>query len=270
MNFLLELNPIIQAAIATIFTWLVTLSGSALVFCFKNLKREILDSMLGFGAGVMIAASFWSLITPSIELCATLGYNKWMMPAFGFLCGGLFIVGASKLMDRYSFESFIDKSKNKTSSDTIRRSILLVLAVTLHNIPEGFAIGVSFGGAALNIPGLELVGAISLAIGIGLQNFPEGAAVSLPLYREGFSKKRSFMYGQLSAIVEPIAGVIGAYSVVTVRFLLPFLCTFAAGAMIGIVAAELIPESAHKSKNLATFGVILGFILMMILDVALG
>lgn len=267
MQFFGDLNPVIQALIATLFTYFVTALGASLVFFFKGVKRQILDAMLGFAAGVMIAASFWSLIVPSIELCKDLGYSIWLMPALGFVSGGLFIVAASILMDKYSFTT-ISKDSNKLS--TIKRLILLVVAVTVHNIPEGFAVGIAFGGSKLGLEGLSLLSAISLAIGIGLQNFPEGAAVSLPLYREGFSKKKSFMYGQLSGVVEPIAGVIGAISVFSIRAFLPFMFTFAAGAMIGIVAAELIPESAHKSKNLATVGVILGFTIMMILDVALS
>ena len=223
MSFFSDLDPVLQAFIGTTFTYLVTALGASLVYFFRSVNRQVLDLMLGFAAGVMIAASFWSLILPSIELCRALGYSIWIMPSIGFICGGLFIVFASILMDKYSFATITKDSPKLT---TLKRSILLVLAVTIHNIPEGFAVGIAFGGAALGIEGLTLLGAISLAIGIGLQNFPEGAAVSLPLYREGFSKRKSFLYGQLSGVVEPIAGVIGAVAVLVleVYYLHVYLC----------------------------------------------
>lgn len=224
--------------------------------------------MLGFGAGVMIAASFWSLLSPAIDLCSELGYNSWFIPSLGFMLGGSFIVLSDKFLDRYNFE---DLSRfGAKSPKSFKKSILLVLAVTLHNIPEGLAVGVAFGGAALGIPGCTIMSAILLAIGIGLQNFPEGAAVSLPLRREGFSLKRSFFYGQASGLVEPIAGLLGVIMAIGMRSILPLLLSFSAGAMIGVVSSELIPEACIENKNLTTIGIIFGFMIMMILDVALG
>ena len=264
----MSLNPILQGLIATIFTWFVTALGASLVFLFKDVKKSVLNLMLGFGAGVMIAASFWSLLNPAIELCEELGFNSWFIPALGFILGGLFIVLSDKFLDRYSFKDLTNDFSRKAK--TYKKSILLVLAVTLHNIPEGLAVGVAFGSAALNIPGCTVVGAILLAVGIGLQNFPEGAAVSLPLRREGFSLKQSFLYGQASGLVEPIAGVIGVLMALTMRSILPILLSFSAGAMIGVVSSELIPEACIENKNLTTIGVICGFVIMMILDVALG
>lgn len=260
------LHPVWQALLATLFTYGVTAAGAAVVFFFKSVNRKVLDAMLGFGAGVMIAASFWSLLFPAIDLCGELGYNQWFLPAVGFLCGGAFVVLAGKMLERFSFKGIGDHNK----AQSLRRSILLVTAVTLHNIPEGLAVGVAFGGAALGIPGCGVIGASLLALGIGLQNFPEGAAVSLPLRREGFSRGKSFLYGQASGIVEPIAAVLGVFAALTIRSIQPFLLAFSAGAMIAVVAAELIPESVEKNKNLAAMGVVFGFIVMMVLDVALG
>ncbi len=268
MNFFLSLNPVLQGLIATLFTWSITALGAGVVFFFKDVKKSILNLMLGFGAGVMIAASFWSLLSPAIDLCSELGYNSWFIPSLGFMLGGLFIVLSDKFLDRYDFE---DLSRfGAKSPKSFKKSILLVLAVTLHNIPEGLAVGVAFGGAALGIPGCTVMSAILLAIGIGLQNFPEGAAVSLPLRREGFSLKRSFFYGQASGLVEPIAGVLGVIMAISMRSILPLLLSFSAGAMIGVVSSELIPEACIENKNLTTIGIIIGFIIMMILDVALG
>ncbi len=268
MNFFLSLNPVLQGLIATLFTWSVTALGAAVVFFFKDVKKSILNLMLGFGAGVMIAASFWSLLSPAIDLCSELGYNSWAIPALGFILGGLFIVLSDKFLDRYNFENL--SRYGAKSPKSFKKSILLVLAVTLHNIPEGLAVGVAFGGAALGIPGCTIISAILLAIGIGLQNFPEGAAVSLPLRREGFSLGRSFFYGQASGLVEPIAGVIGVVMAISMRNILPLLLSFSAGAMIGVVSSELIPEACIENKNLTTIGIIVGFVIMMILDVALG
>lgn len=268
MNFFLSLNPVLQGLIATLFTWSITALGAGVVFFFKDVKKSILNLMLGFGAGVMIAASFWSLLSPAIDLCSELGYNSWFIPSLGFMLGGLFIVLSDKFLDRYDFE---DLSRfGAKSPKSFKKSILLVLAVTLHNIPEGLAVGVAFGGAALGIPGCTVMSAILLAIGIGLQNFPEGAAVSLPLRREGFSLKRSFFYGQASGLVEPIAGVLGVIMAISMRSILPLLLSFSAGAMIGVVSSELIPEACIENKNLTTIGIIIGFMIMMILDVALG
>ena len=250
MEWFASLSPVIQALLATIFTWGVTALGAAVVLFFKNINKRLLDGMLGFGAGVMIAASFWSLLNP----------------ALGFLAGGLFVVLSEKLMDHFYFNQWRDAE----GKNSLKRSLLLVSAVTIHNIPEGLAVGVAFGGVVAGIEGATLISAILLAIGIGLQNFPEGAAVSLPLRREGYSRWKSFLSGQASGLVEPVAGVIGALAAISVRSLLPFLLAFAAGAMISVVSSELIPESARDNKNLAAIGVILGFMVMMVMDVALG
>ena len=272
MNWFINLNPIIQGLLATLFTWSVTAMGAAIVFFFKTVNKKILNTMLGFGAGVMIAASFWSLLSPAITLCEELGRSGFILPGIGFLLGGVFIIFADKLMDKYSYGVLIKKNEDLDISKAMqyKKSILLVLAVTLHNIPEGLAVGVAFGGVAVGIPGATLVAAMTLALGIGLQNFPEGAAVSLPLRREGLSRIKSFCYGQASGLVEPIAGVIGVIAAITMRSVLPLLLSFSAGAMIAVVGAELLPEAATENKNLTTIGLILGFLVMMVLDVALG
>lgn len=225
----------------------------------------MLTTILGFSAGVMIAASFWSLISPAIDLSFELGYIVWLLPAIGFIVGGLFVLFSDRFLDKV-----LKNRKSLQNADSLKRSILLISAITIHNIPEGMAIGVAFGGIASGVPGMTLIGAIMLAIGIGIQNFPEGAAVSLPLRNEGFSRFKSFMFGQASALVEPISAVIGVILVLTIRSILPFLLSFAAGAMIAVVARELLPESVKENKNLATLGLIFGFVLMMVLDVALG
>lgn len=265
MNWFENLNPIIQALLATTFTWGITALGALVVCFFKQINKKILDTILGFSAGVMIAAAFWSLILPSIDLSAELGYIEWFLPAGGFIIGGIFVLLSDKFLDKV-LESK-GKLKNKIS---LKRSILLISAITIHNIPEGMAIGVAFGGIAVGVPGMTAIGALMLAIGIGIQNFPEGAAVSLPLRSEGYSRFKSFMIGQASALVEPISAVIGAILVIYIRSIMPFLLAFAAGAMIIVVARELLPESVKDYKDLATFGLIGGFVLMMILDVALG
>lgn len=265
MNWFENLNPVIQALIATIFTWGITALGALVVYFFKEINKKVLDTILGFSAGVMIAAAFWSLIAPSIELSAELGYIQWLLPALGFIVGGIFVLLSDRFLDKAL------KSKNDLRSNTsLKRSILLISAITIHNIPEGMAIGVAFGGIASGVPGMTLIGAIMLAVGIGIQNFPEGAAVSLPLRSEGYSRFKSFMIGQASALVEPVSAVIGAILVLYIRSMLPFLLAFAAGAMILVVARELLPESVKDYKNLATLGLIFGFVLMMVLDVALG
>ena len=269
MNWFLSINPIFQGLLATLFTWSLTALGASIVFFFKDVKKGILNSMLGFGAGVMIAASFWSLLNPAIELCEDLGYNSWLVPAIGFILGGLFIVLSDKFLDKFSFNN-LKSSQDQSRFKSFKKSILLVFAVTLHNIPEGLSVGVAFGGAALGIPGCTVASAILLAIGIGLQNFPEGAAVSLPLRREGFTARKSFFYGQASGLVEPIAGVLGVFMALSMRSILPILLSFSAGAMIGVVSSELIPEASIENKNLTTIGIIVGFSLMMILDVALS
>lgn len=265
MNWFSELNPVIQALIATAFTWGVTALGALVVCFFKTMNQKFLNTILGFSAGVMIAASFWSLLSPSIDLSEELGYIVWLLPLLGFVIGGLFVLISDTFLDKV-----LKGRESVRKTDSLKRSILLVSAITIHNIPEGMAVGVAFGGIASGIPGMTLVGAIMLALGIGIQNFPEGAAVSLPLRNEGFSRYKSFMIGQASALVEPISAVLGVVLVLWVRSVLPFLLAFAAGAMITVVARELLPESIAQNKNLATFGLLFGFALMMVLDVALG
>lgn len=263
MSWFIELNVVMQAFLATVFTWLITALGAGSVFFFKKINQKILDLTLGFASGVMIAASFWSLLNPSIELSEELGYIIWLLPGIGFLFGGIFVIVSDIFLDKMM------QKKSKVNSSK-KRSLLLVSAITMHNIPEGLAIGVAFGSIALGIEGATLVSACLLAVGIGLQNFPEGAGVSLPLRREGYSRKRSFFYGQASGIVEPIAGIIGALLSVFIQSILPFLLSFAAGCMISVAGRELLPESTKDNKNHATIGLIIGFVLMMILDVSLG
>lgn len=264
-----SLHPVVAALLATTFTWLVTAAGAATVFFFKDLSRKWLDGMLGFTGGVMVAASYWSLLAPSIEMSASMGLPEWMPPAVGFACGALFIF----VLDRYVPHLHINFDPNASEGvpTTWRKTTLLILAITLHNIPEGLAVGVLFGGVAAGIPEATIAGAVTLAIGIGLQNFPEGIAVAMPLRRLGVSRFRSFWYGQLSAIVEPIAGVVGAAAVLTMQPILPYALAFAAGAMIFVVVEEVIPETQQdRFTDIATLGFIGGFIVMMVLDVALG
>lgn len=276
ISYLQNFSPVMQALMGTLFTWGVTALGASLVFFFKSINKKVLNAMLGFAAGVMIAASFWSLLSPAIELSEELGQVSWIVVSIGFLLGGLFLFAIDKLLPHLHIGLQTEKAEGiKTSW---QRSILLVLAITLHNIPEGLAVGVAFGAAAFGIKGANIAGALALAIGIGLQNFPEGAAVSIPLRREGFSRRKAFFYGQASGIVEPIAGVIGALAVTSMRSFLPYALSFAAGAMIFVVVEELIPEAQRngegnkeeKSADIATIGCMVGFVVMMILDVALG
>ena len=264
MDWFESLHPAIQALIATTFTWGITALGALLVCFFKEMNKKVLDTVLGFSAGVMIAASFWSLLSPALELSNELGYIEWLLPTLGFIFGGLFVLLSDKFLEK------VLQNKRSVQKASLKRSILLVSAITIHNIPEGMAIGVAFGGIASGIPGMTVIGAVMLAVGIGIQNLPEGAAVSLPLRSEGFSRWKAFLIGQASALVEPISAVIGVLLVVSIRSMLPFLLSFAAGAMIIVVARELLPESVQENKNLSTFGVICGFVLMMVLDVALG
>lgn len=265
MTWFENLNPIIQTLIATFFTWGLTALGALVVCFFKEINRKILDTILGFSAGVMVAASFWSLLAPALDLSSELGYIEWLLPSIGFIAGGIFVLFSDKFLDKA-----LKGRKDIRNFDSLKRSILLISAITIHNIPEGMAVGVAFGGIASGVPGMTLIGAIMLALGIGIQNFPEGAAVSLPLRSEGYSRSKSFMIGQASALVEPIAAVIGTVLVIYIRSMLPFLLSFAAGAMIVVAARELLPESVRENKNLSTLGLIFGFIIMMILDVALG
>ena len=274
MTWFYQLDPAMQALIATIGTWLVTALGAALVFFAKNISQKYLDASLGMAAGVMIAASFWSLLAPAIEIAAaddTYGEAlKWLPPLAGFLLGALVL----QIIDKVLPHLHPDLALAEGPKTSWQRSTLLVLAITIHNFPEGLAVGVAFGAAA-GMTGearlAQIGAAIALAIGIGLQNFPEGTAVALPLRREGMSRLRSFWYGQLSAVVEPVAGVLGAVLVMSMTAILPYALAFAAGAMIFVVAEELIPESQREGNvDLATAGVIGGFAIMMTLDVALG
>lgn len=264
-----ELSPILQALIATLFTWSITALGAAVVFLAREPSRLMLDVMLGFAAGVMMAASFWSLLAPSIEMSADLGLVPWVPAAIGFLMGALFLRGLDLLLPH--LHPALPMSQTEGIPTGWQRSILLVSAITLHNIPEGLAIGVAFGAVAADVPSATLPGAIALAVGIGLQNFPEGSAVALPLRREGMSRGKSFAFGQASALVEPVSGVLGAALVLVARPLLPYALAFAAGAMIFVVVEELIPESQRGGHgDAATIGACCGFVVMMVLDVALG
>jgi len=273
IHWIEQYNSVIQALIATIFTWGVTALGAALVFFFKSINKTILNGMLGFAAGVMIAASFWSLLSPGIQMAEELGQIAWATAAIGFLLGGLFLYLVDKTMPHLHMG--LDTAKSEGVKTNLQRSILLVLSITLHNIPDGLAVGVAFCAVGVGTGNTATIaGAVALAIGIGLQNFPEGAAVSIPLRREGLSRKKAFFYGQASGIVEPIAAIIGAFMVITIKPILPYALAFAAGAMIYVVVEELIPEAQREEggskTDVATIGCMMGFAIMMILDVALG
>ncbi|MGV8050682.1 MAG: ZIP family metal transporter [Anaerolineaceae bacterium] len=269
MNFLIGLSPVLQALVATTFTWAMTAAGAATVFLGKEISRKVLDGMLGFAAGVMIAASFFSLLSPALELSQGLSVPVWVPAVVGFLAGGGFLLMVDKLLPHLH----PGDSTPEGIKTSWQRSVLLVFAITLHNIPEGLAVGVAFGTAAAGVQSASLSSAIALALGIGIQNFPEGMAVSIPLRRENMRKGKAFFVGQLSGLVEPIAAVIGAAAVLSMKNLLPYALSFAAGAMIYVVAEELIPESQRdesQHSDIPTIGVMLGFALMMLLDVALG
>jgi len=268
-GWLLEYSPVVLALYATLFTWAFTALGASTVFFFRSINAKVLNMMLGFAAGVMIAASFWSLLDPAITMSDAQGKRGWLIAATGFLAGGAFLWLVDRTLPHLHKRFPVETEEGIRTS--WGRSVLLVLAVTLHNVPEGMAVGIAFGALACSPdPGL-LGGAIALAIGMAIQNLPEGAAISIPLRREGFSRFRSFWYGQLSGVVEPIAGVAGAYLVMTVTPLLPYALSFAAGAMIYVVVEELIPESQSGNEtDLSTVGAMLGFAVMMVLDVALG
>ncbi|MDQ1256534.1 MAG: zinc transporter, family [Candidatus Hydrogenedentes bacterium] len=260
-----ELHPVAQALLATLFTWFVTALGATPVFLTKRFSQKIMDGMLGFAAGVMIAASYWSLLAPAIEMSA----GDWKPAVIGFLAGGFFLYGIDKILPHLHIG--MEMSEAEGIKTTWQRSVLLVSAITLHNIPEGLAVGVGFGAVAYGLDSATLGGAIALALGIGIQNFPEGLAVAMPLRREGFTRTKAFLYGQASGIVEPVAGVLGALLVLSMRAVLPYALAFAAGAMIFVVVEELIPESQRKGNtDFATMGAMFGFALMMTLDVALG
>ncbi len=270
IDFLVQLDPVLQALLATLFTWGVTAAGASMVFFTNRLDARLMDSMLGFAAGVMIAASFWSLLSPGIEMAEQLGHIPWLTAVIGFMSGGIFMRLADRLLPHLHPGLGMDKSEGVKT--TWQRSTLLVLAITLHNVPEGLAVGVAFGAVAADLPSATIGGAFALAVGIGIQNFPEGTVVAMPLRREGMSKRKSFFMGQASGIVEPIAGVIGAIFVMKMQGILPYALCFAAGAMIFVVVEELIPESQRKYENidLVTLATMTGFAVMMVLDVSLG
>jgi len=257
-DWFINLNFVWQAFLATMFTFLVTSLGAAIVLFFKNVSKNIMDAMLGFASGVMIAASFFSLLAPAIDVCEELNLIPWLVVFLGFFTGGMLLFVTDKIF-------------NNILSHKHKRIFLLISSITIHNIPEGMAVGIAFGSVFYGINGATTISAIMLALGIGLQNFPEGSAVSIPLLREGFSRKKAIFFGSLSAVVEPVFGVIGAVLVLKMRILLPFLLSFAAGAMIYVVVCELIPESqSNEKKEAMAIFTIIGFSIMMILDVALG
>jgi len=268
-NVLQNLHPVLQALLATFFTWGLTALGAAAVFTAKDINRKLLDGMLGFAGGVMIAASYWSLLAPAIEMSEGKAFPAWFPAAVGFFLGGIFLRGVDRILPHLHLNFPLEEAEGiKTSW---QRSTLLILAITLHNIPEGLAVGVAFGAVAAGFPSATLPAAIALALGIGIQNFPEGLAVSMPLRREGMSRLKSFWYGQLSGTVEPIAGVIGAAAVIVAQPILPYALGFAAGAMIFVVVEEVVPESQRGGNtDLATMGAMVGFVVMMVLDVAFG
>jgi zinc transporter, ZIP family len=270
MTAFIQQHPVIQAFTATLFTWAVTAAGAALVFFIKTVNDRFMDSMLGCAAGVMIAASFWSLLAPGIAMAEQLGQTPWLSAAIGFMAGGLFMRLTDRLLPH--LHPGLEMEKKEGIRTSLQRSTLLVLAITLHNIPEGLAVGVAFGAAAAHLPSATLGGAVALAVGIGLQNFPEGTAVAMPLRREGLSQWKSFFLGQLSGAVEPVAAVFGALFVLRMQNILPYALCFAAGAMIFVVVEELIPESQRQQENidLVTIATMSGFTVMMILDIALG
>ena len=269
IDWFTDLHPVVQALLATCFTWFMTALGAAVVFMARELRRKTLDGMLGFAAGVMIAASFWSLLAPAIEMSEGKDLPSWVPAVVGFIMGAFSL----RLVDRVLPHLHIGMPINQAEGikTSWHRTTLLVLAITLHNIPEGLAVGVAFGAVAAGLPSATLAGAVALAIGIGIQNFPEGTAVSMPLRRENISRLKSFWYGQLSGVVEPMAGVVGAALVIIAQPILPYALAFAAGAMIFVVIEELVPESQTGGhSHAATMGAILGFAVMMTLDVALG
>ena len=269
IHYFESINPVLAAFYASLFTWILTALGASLVFLFKGMNRGLLDGMLGFTGGGMVAASFWSLLAPGIEMSPGEGFVKVIPAVIGFGLGALFLFGLDKILPHLHI-NFKESEKEGVKSPW-HRTTLLVSAITIHNIPEGLAVGVLFGGVEAGIPEATIGGAVALALGIGIQNFPEGIAVSMPLRRQGVSRFKSFWYGQMSAIVEPIAAVIGALMVTFFTPILPYALAFAAGAMIFVVVEEVIPETQRDQyTDVATLGFIAGFIIMMTLDVALG
>jgi len=269
LDFFFSLPPVVQALLAGCFTWGFTALGASVVFLTRKFNQRLLDGMMGFAGGVMIAASIWSLLIPSILMAEEMELVAWLPAATGFAAGWIFLMALDRLVPHLHIGFPVEEAEGVKSS--MHRTTLLVMAITLHNIPEGLAIGVAFGAVAAAIPSATMAGAIALAIGIGIQNFPEGLAISMPLRREGMSRGRSFWYGQLSAVVEPVAAMVGAAVVILARPILPFALAFAAGAMIFVVVEEVIPESLHHGfEGTATSGFLIGFLIMMILDVGLG
>lgn len=268
IEYLKSLSPVLLAFLATMFTYGVTILGASLVFFFKKINKNVMDAMLGFAAGVMISASYFSLLSPARDMAESLNMNITLILSIGFISGGLLLFIGDKIFNR------IDKKlskENDNKNNSFKRCLMLIVSITLHNIPEGLAVGVAFGSVVYGLDGATITSALLLALGIGLQNFPEGTAVSVPLRREGLSRKKAFFYGQLSGIVEPISGVIGALLVLKIRLLLPFLLSFAAGAMIYVVIEELVPESqSNKRKDLMALFTLIGFSVMMILDISLS
>src|SRR3970040_830430 len=267
VDYFTKIDPILAALYASLFTWFLTALGASFVFLFKTMNRTVLDGMLGFTGGIMVAASFWSLLAPAIAMGEGEGFTKVIPAAFGFFLGSLFIFGIDKVLPHIH----INFKVSEGIKSPWQRTTLLVSAIKLHNITEGLAVGVLFGGVAAGIPEASIAGAVTLAIGIGIQNFPEGIAVAMPLRRMGMSRAKSFMYGQSSALVETVAAVLGAFAVTFFTPILPYALAFAAGAMIFVVVEEVIPETQQdKNTDIATLGFVGGFIVMMVLDVALG
>jgi len=267
-KWFLDLNFVLQALIATLFTYLITALGASVVFFFKKVNKNAMDAMLGFAGGVMIAASFWSLLAPACEMANQLSMTPWLVAFIGFFCGGGLLFFFDKII--YIFE----KKKKGSSIENIssrKRCLMLIYSITLHNIPEGMVVGMAFGSVKYGLSGASTISACILALGIGLQNFPEGTSISVPLYREGYSKRKAFFIGQISGFVEPIAGVIGAVLVMNIVKILPFMLAFAAGAMIYVVVEEIIPESqSNERKDFMALFTLVGFSVMMVLDLALG
>jgi ZIP family zinc transporter len=265
-----ELSPLVQALLATLFTYLGTMLGAASVFLSREFNQKVLDWSLGFAGGVMVAASFWSLLAPAIELSKASSLPAWFPPLVGFMLGATCLYLIDTLVPLIHPGAGYDPSQGAINH-TWRRAILLFTAITLHNIPEGLAVGVAFGAAEQHLEVATVTGALALSLGIALQNFPEGMAISLPLLRDGMTRRRSFWYGQLSGVLEPVAGVLGAAAVLAAQQILPYALSFAAGAMIFVVFQEVIPEAHRKGHtNIATMGAVMGYMLMMVLDLGLG
>lgn len=264
INYFINMSPIYQACIAGLFTFLVTTLGAAVVFFFKSVNKNIMDSMLAISAGIMLAASFFSLLSPAIEIADELHLKSWLIILIGTLSGGLLLYFGDKIMEHFS------KNSNASGVLSFKRCAMLFTSITLHNIPEGLVVGVAFGAIAFGIKNANIFSAISLTIGIAIQNFPEGSAVSIPLRREGLSRFKSFIFAMLSGIVEPISAFIGALLVLKIQVILPFILSFAAGSMIFVITMELIPESqANRKKDLMALLSLIGFSIMMILEMVL-